>query len=299
MYFSIVFENSGDSLPLETLSVDTADVLSYYVENLNNKNLNKFTIPAIGELIQSTIAELISSSNEINQWVHELLDEQVETYNNVDYLNQDILNKLHYNWVRSQGVLYNIQEKRKKYNSLQAEMIHNMYPDEIPTTSVGVIVEKLGHKQLYNSINLSIHNLENIFENIKCHVADQSWVQFDNPFSKTLLTNDISNFALTFNHLGRTLYNKFNYFDRNLKYDDENSFNELLGFVTINLSQPQTIPLSKEYIAWCNTHNKIPIGDKFNIGNIKDLVNNLTNYRTIIFQNTLQNNTFSIQLTKG
>jgi hypothetical protein len=300
MNFSIVFENTGDSLPFETCSSEVAEVLLYYVDNLNNKNLNKFIIPSAGKKIQTAILALDSSLHETNKWIYEILDSYIETYVDSEYLDQRILNKLHCNWVNSQTVLYDIQAKRKKYKSAQTELINNLYPDEISITSVGTLVnEKLGYKKLYDSINLNIHRLEEIFQNIRGQVADQDWVEFDNPFSKTLLTNNIGNFSLSFYHPGRTLYNKFEYFDMDLVWDDENSYDQLLGYVTINLSNPQTVPLSKEYVDWCVVHNKIPSGDNFNIGNIKNLVNRLTDYRKIIFQNTLQNNTFSIQLTKG
>lgn len=296
MNFFIVFEKSGDSLPFETCSSETAEVLLYYVDYLNSKNLNKFTTLSTGEKIQHAIEMLDLSLHSTNKWIYELLDHHIETYSGNEYLNQHILNKLHSTWVNSQSVDYDIQSKRKKYKSEQTELIHDMYPDEIAVTPVGAVIEKLGYKKLYDSININIHKLEVIFQNIRGQVDTRDWVAVDNPFSKSLLTNNINNFSLSFNHLGRTLYNKFDYFDMDLEYNDENSYDQLLGYVTINLSNPQTIPLSREYIEWCNNHGKLPSGDKCNIGNIKNLVNQLTDYRKIIFQNTLQNNTFSIQL---
>ena len=146
---------------------------------------------------------------------------------------------------------------------------------------------------------MHVHQLEISFKEVKFEVTDQNWIEFTNPFGKEILTNNINNFSISFNHLGRTLYNKFVYFDSNLEFDDENSFNELLGFVSIKLEQPQTIPLSSEYVNWCKHHNRVPSGDYLNIGNIPNLVEKLTDYRTIIFRNTLQNNAFSIQLNKG
>jgi hypothetical protein len=102
------------------------------------------------------------------------------------------------------------------------------------------------------------------------------------------------NLKLSFNHLGRTLYDKFINFDVNLEHNDENSFNELLGFVTISLTPTQTIPLSLEYVNWCKQHNRTPIGNYLNIGNIPNISENLTKYRIIIFRNLLKNNKFSI-----
>jgi hypothetical protein len=144
-----------------------------------------------------------------------------------------------------------------------------------------------------------VHTLESKLAKFNFNVADQSWVEFTNPFGKEILTNDISNFALAFHHLGRPLYNKFVNYDHELEFDDENSYNELLGFIDIKLAPPQTIPLSKEYIMWCKRHNKIPSGGHLNIANVPDLSARLTEYRTILFKNSLQNNASSIQLNKG
>ena len=81
--------------------------------------------------------------------------------------------------------------------------------------------------------------------------------------------------------------------------DDENSFDNLYGIVDINLKPPETILYSKEYLKWCRLHNREPIGDYLNIGNIVDLVDKLTMYRQIIFRNLLNKNSFSIHLNRG
>jgi hypothetical protein len=299
MNFSVVFNSTGDSLPFKTINTQTADVLCYYVDYLNSKNLNKFSSD-IASKIKESIEKLHSTITECNGFIYELLDGYIDTCELEGYISQKMLSKLHVDWVRSQTTEYNILEKRKKYNnSEQSELIHSMFPDEIPTPSVGVIIDKLGVKDSYNRINKEVHAVEELFHKFKFQVSDQPWVELTNPFSKALLTNNNSNFSLPFNHLGRTLYNKFINYDHALEFDDENTFNELLGFVELNLMPPQTIPLSKEYVEWCTLNNKIPSGDNLNIGNIPNLEENLTGYRTIIFKNSLQNNSFSIQLNKG
>jgi hypothetical protein len=299
MNFSIVFDKTGDSIPFKTTNTQTAEVLCYYVNYLDSKNLNKFS-SNVGIKIKLSIEKLHSSITECNAFIYELLDSYIDTHELEGYLNQTVLNKLHADWVNSQFIEYNIIEKRKQYNySAQSELIHNMYSDEIPVAVVGDIVNKLGLTGKYNQINLDVHNLERLFSTLKFNVTNHSWVEFNNPFEKNILNNDISNFSLSFNHLGRTLYNKFMYHDYDLEYNDENSYNQLLGFVDIALLAPQTIPLSIEYVAWCKQHNKVPSGDKLNIGNIPDLTERLTEYRIMVYQNTLQSNCFSIQLNKG
>jgi hypothetical protein len=299
MNFLLVFEPTGDSIPFKTINTQSSDVLCYYVDYLNSHSLNRF-VSGQGNTIDQLIKKLHSTIVDCNGFIYELLDRYIDTYDRDCYLNQKILNKIHADWVNSQSVAYNISEKRKKYNySKQAEYIHYLFPDDNPAPSLGMIIDKLGVESTYSSINQLVHKLETRLANFNFSTADSPWVEFTNPFGKQILTNDISNFTLAFHHLGRPLYNKFISFDHELEFDDENSYNELLGFIDIKLVPPQTIPLSKEYIAWCNSHNKIPSGEYLNIANIPDLSDRLTDFRTILFKNSLQNNASSIQLDKG
>jgi hypothetical protein len=303
MKFSLVFENSGDSIPFQTVNSGLDEILTYYVENLNERNLNKFSSP-IGHTVNTAINTLHETIIECNKFVYELLDRNIDTYATEDYLNQRNLNKLHADWVNSQKVKYNILEKRKQYGSKQAEQIHNIFSDDIPTPIIGSVISRLGYTDIYGQINRAVHTLENMFTNVVFSVdnydfVDEHVVEFLNHFSTSYITNDICNFKFSFDHLGRMLEDKFKSFDYDLEFDDENTFNELIGVVEINLMAPQTIPLSNEYVLWCKKINKTPSGKYFNIGNIPDLTENLTKYRQIIFRNSLQNNFFSIQLNKG
>jgi hypothetical protein len=296
MNFSVVFQNSGDSIPFQTISTTTADVLVYYVENLNNCNSNKFS-SGIGRNIKSTVDKLHSTIVKCNDFVYELVDQYIDTYTEEEYLEQKNLNKLHADWVNFHNISYNILKKKSQYGSEQSEHIHTMFPDSIPEPPIGTIIDKLGMSNLFGDINLSIHQVEALFRNARFSTAE--WIEMPNIFTKSILSNSICNFSLPFNHLGRSLYDKFLDFDHNLEFDDENSFNELVGLVTITLMPPQTILLSSEYVEWCREHNRVPCGNNLNIGNIPDLNKRLTDYRKIIFRNTLQNNNFSIQLNKG
>lgn len=296
MNFSLVFENSGDSIPFETISNETADVLQYYVEHLNQQQVNCFRSDA-GTHIKNHIDRLDLTIKACNKFVFELLDGYIDTYDQEGYLDQRNLNKLHADWVRSQNLPYNIQQKRQKYQSEQAERIHDMFPDDIPEPLVNNVITKLGHRYIYDDINFAVHNLEDLFSELRFSVG--KWIEIPNPFAKTILSNHVSNFRLTFNHLGRSLFDKFNNFDHDLEFDDENTFNELLGFAEIKLTPPQTVELSPEYVNWCIQKGKPPSGAYLNIGNIPDLGKNTTHYRKIVFRNTLQNNSFSIELHKG
>jgi hypothetical protein len=82
----------------------------------------------------------------------------------------------------------------------------------------------------------------------------------------------------------------------NLEHDDENSFDQLLGFVDLKLLPAQTIPLSQEYQQWCRTMNQVVCGNNLTLGNIPDLHERLTEYRQLIYKNLKSNNNFLIHL---
>jgi hypothetical protein len=297
MKFQIVFENSGDTI--EFVSINH-EVLEYYVDQLNQQNHNSFSSKSKSWAndIEQQIEQLNWNLQDVNSWINELIDWQYDVFDSESYLDQYNLNKLHADWVKSQTKIYNIDAKRQQYNfSGIAERIHDMFSDSERFVTFGNLVSKLHRTQQYDDINIKIHKLEEKFELIKFEVSDGSWQQFSNIFDKSILTNDIANFSLSFNHLGRTLYNKFQTFDLNLDHDDENSYNELLGFVSIRLLPAQTIPLSAEYQTWCQHHGRRPCGEYLNLGNIPDLHNRLTYYRQMIFKNIKNNNTFSIHTT--
>lgn len=296
MSYKLVFDCTGDEIPFVPLN---QELLDFYIEQLNSQQLNSFQCknPQLGLRILNRIQNLKECALAINQWLYDLVETKIEVCDNEQYLDQSLLNKMHADWVNSQNLIYDIQKRRKETNfSELSEKIHSLFPDDIQTPPLGVVISKLGHGELYNSLNVPhIHMLELMFNNIVFAVSDV-WTKIaDNPFDKTLLTNDHANLSISFNHLGRTLYNKFVFFDHDLEFNDENSYDELLGYITLSLQPSQTIPFSAEYVDWCKRHNRQPSGDNLNIGNIPNLCDNLTKYRIIVFRNLLSNNKFSIQ----
>lgn len=295
MPYHIVFDNTGDEILFDPVN---QDLLDFYLDHLDQLSLNSF-LPHdknLGQNILSRIFKFKKTVTEINCWLYDLADTKIELYDDEQYLNQDLLNKMHADWVRSINQVYDIQKKRLQLNfSELAEKIHDMFPDDIQMPPLYVVIDKLGWRDLYDSLNNPhIHVLEGVFDNIRFTVSD-SWTKIvDNPFDKKLLTNNHANLCISFNHLGRTLYNKYQNFDEDLKFDDENSFNELLGDVTLSFKPSQTIPLSAEYVAWCKKNNREPIGHNLNIGNIPDLYRNVSKYRILVFKNLLAKNKFSI-----
>jgi chaperonin cofactor prefoldin len=297
MNFSLTFDNSGDSIDFVSTN---PGLVEYYVDQLNQRKANSFRVQnsTWADSVTQDINHLHTVLEEVNSWIEELTNWRYDVFELEDYLNQKNLNKLHANWVNSQNQMYDIDVKRQQNNFTGiVEHIHDLFPDDERFVMLGNLLTKLNQSQQYDQINHAVHKLESKFDQINFRMSDGSWQEFSNIFDKSVLTNDVTNFNLTFNHLGRTLYNKFQTFDLNLEHDDENSFDQLLGFVDIRLVPTQTIPLSREYQQWCRSVNRVACGDNLNLGNIPNLSNRLTEYRQLIYKNLKNNNNFSIHLT--
>lgn len=300
MNFSIVFDNSGDALDFITLDSSRTEVLNYYVDNLNQLNSNSFQCLMDSTLTDQSVNNLHKSIVSANAFIEDLTGKPFEEYNSTGYLNQATLNQLHADWVNLHAYQYDVQEKLQSTNVKTVELANKLrqeVSDDIKIISLSSVLSRLGIDDIYGQVNDNIHRLEEKFEHIR--YGTTQWIQFKNIFPKSLINNDICNFRIPFHHLGRTLFHKYQFFDTNLEYNDENSFNELVGFVDINLSRTQTIPLSKEYIAWCKEHGKEPSGLYLNIGNLKNLEQNLNDYRLVVYRNIRNCNNFSIKLNKG
>ena len=298
MYFCLAFEYSGDVLSFESVN---SEILEYYVDRLNQHKINHFQISNLtGETIQQAINTLDLIIQKFNNMpIRHIVNTDIYRPSHLNYLDQSYLNKLHADWVSFQKQQYVIADQRKRYdNSEIVEQIHNIYPDELPVVRVGDILNKLCVKKEFDDINLYVHRLESIFKYVCAKSEIKNWVEMPNPFPKSCLSNSTANFSIDFNHLGRTLYDKFQNFDTNFMYDDENSYNELLNYVAIRIRPPETIPMSVEYVESCRRNNREPIGNFLNIGNLINLNDNLTKYRQILYKNIQANNRFSIILHK-
>ena len=297
MNFSLTFDNSGDSIDFVSIN---PDLVEYYVDQLNQRKVNSFRVQnsTWAESVTQDIDHLHLVLEEVNTWIEELTNWRYDVIESEDYLNQQNLNKFHAKWVKSQNQIYNIDANRlgNNYKGI-VEHIHAMFPDDERSIVLGNLLHKLNRSQQYDQVNQAIHKLESRFNQINFETSDAYCYKFSNIFDRSMLTNNIANFNLTFNHLGRTLYSKFQTFDLNLEHDDENSFDQLLGFVDVRLVPAQTIPLGIEYQQWCQTMDRVACGDNLTLGNIPDLSERLTEYRQLIYKNLKNNNNFSIHLT--
>lgn len=297
MNINLVFDNSGDVL--EFCSINS-QIVEYYIDFLNSNNTNSFSNNQKARTITEAINNLHSATLKVNRVIGKFTGTLIPTYDYLEYLDQSILNKLHADWVNLYSIKYNIDILRSSKNKEIVdigEQLHYMFPDDIRNIPLGTLLDKLKLSNLYSSVNECIHILETRFNKVK--FTTTQWLEVKNIFSKDILTNNICNLTIAFNHLGRTLYNKFETFDNNLQANDENSYDQLLGFIEVKIVKPQTIPLSREYIAWCKKLNKVPSGNFLNIGNLVDTDTKLTKYRQVMYNNLKYNNSCSLHLNKG
>jgi hypothetical protein len=202
--------------------------------------------------------------------------------------------------VFSQLETVNIDELRYSSNSNVARLgnhLHELYPDEIRVVKIAQAMEKLGYIYPYEEVNLGIHGLETAFNKYNLEFsADSKWAVFDNPFTDTMVSNNnVTNFSFGYTYVGRQYYNKFEFFDDNLTYPDHYNYEQLEFSFQLNLQKPQTISYSKEAVAWAEKHSIPLITDQLPIANIKDISENLFEYRKVLFRNSRDNNRASIK----
>jgi hypothetical protein len=301
MKFSLVFDNSGDTLPFEVIY--NHKLFEFFVTQSNTELQNSFSNRReLFKELDKKITHLhwaISKSNEV---LYSLIGKSFDQQTNLEnYLDQNFLNKIHCNWAFSQSELVNIDELRFSGNSTISSFgwkLHEMYPDEIRIVPIGSILEKLGYIYPYEEVNLGVHRLESAFNKLNLEFsADAKWEVFPNPFKETMVTNNsIVNFSFGYTYVGRQYYNKFEYFDDDLKYNDHYNYENLEFSFQLNLQKAQTIEFSPEAMLWAKEKNVPLITNQIPIANIPNLTENLFEYRKVLYRNSRDNNRARIVL---
>ena len=300
MKFQIVFENSGDSIPFS--AVYNYDLLEYFINYVNSVSENRFLCHEFASKASRLIDGVKKNFGKTNEILPKLIDQVFKLpVRDVEYLNQDFLNRSHWHWVKTQAVDLDLDQMRFSKNKDLSEIgacLHDMYPDEIRIIKLAEAMIKLGYIDAYEEVNMSSHRLEKYLFNRLEFVADNRYAVFDNPFVNTMTTNqDIVNFYFGYTYVGRQTYDKFACYDTNLEYDDHYNYEQLELTFHMNLEKPQTIPFSKEFVTWCNRHNIKPVGTQIPIGNIDDLEENLFKFRSMTWHNLNAGNSATLQLT--
>jgi hypothetical protein len=298
MQFSLVFENSGDSIPFKV--VENLDLFEFFVNKLKSESKNAFSNSKLSKEIDKKLNDINWSLSKTNEVLYLLIGQSFEQKNKLtDYLDQDFLNKTHADWVFSQQKLVDIDAMRfSSRNDVAAlgNKLHDMHSDDVRILSIANAMTALGYIYPYEEINLSVHRLEHCFNKTNLEFSgDSKWNVFDNPFKESIVSNNnVVNFSFGYTYVGRQLYNKYEFFDTDLKYKDHYNYETLEYSFQLNLNKPQTILFSKEFLAWCQSHNIKPVTTQIPLANMIDLEKNLFDYRKILYQNSKHNNQASI-----
>jgi len=300
MKFSLVFDNTGDSIPFNV--IENHELFEFFVNKVNSESINSFSNKRLARQLDQNIRELHWAISKTNEVLYNLTKKSFIQHTNLEnYLDQKFLNQTHADWVFSQSDIVNIDMLRYSSDKEQAQLgnqLHDMYPDEIRNIRLADAMTKLGYLYPYEEINLAVHRLESSFveQNLEFSSEDK-WKVFDNPFRNNMISNnDITNFSFNYTYVGRQYYNKFEYFDDELECLDHYNYETLEYSFQISLKKPQTIPYSVEFKTWAEDHNVDLITSQLPIANIPGLADNLFKYRKVLYHNLQKNNQCSIIL---
>lgn len=294
MRFNLIYENSGDVIEFET--VYNADLIEWFIDQANKRTDNKFDISQqFFKNIDKLITQCHWAVSKTNEVLYNLIGTSfAENENLRDYLNQNFLNKQHRDWVFSQQDTVDIDQLRRSDNKTKSELgwkLHDIYPDNIRHPRIAEVLQHLGYIYAYEEVNMAVHRLEKIWTNPIEFANKSRYEVVDNPFLETFESNnDIVNFSFGYTFVGRQYYNKWQYWDTELKQNDHYNYETLEWAFEVNLDRPQTIPYSEEFLAWCKQKQVPPVSNQIPIANVVNLEDNLHNYRRMIYRNSKHNN---------
>ncbi len=255
MSYCIVFEKTGDCIPFEPIHKDLAE---YYVEQCKQNDVEFYLPPRLVKLR----LDLHHSIQVTNLWFENIFEE----YADKDLMDQQVLNGLHADWALA-------------HNS--DVVTHNM---------------KSVHMEDYRNINERIHDIELHFKKmIAKGNSNGEFVEFDNPFGESILTNAGFNISIRPMLLGRTLYDKYINYDLGNTYPDENNFEVLPASIDISLNRPEPMYFTDDYIRWCDRQNRAATNWRAPLGLIPNLIDKQTEYRNIIYRNVMDMNKFKLE----
>lgn len=263
MLGKLIWDTSGDEI---LFKVTFPDLFEYYLDQLKQKNSNKFFCRK-----KEFSSNLVSALQYSIKNVEQLKDKLPFIITNWagDALDQTYLNKLHRDWVKT-GIAH-----PKIVSLLRAMKNADVH---------------------YRNINLGIHAIENSFD-YECVNYDQDPFQVENIFGQEITGFNIDNLMLGFDNLGRSTWEKFKNWDNNINDSDTNNYQMLSGLVDFSLCRPLVNRPPLNYLEWCQQYNIHATGVSISLGNIIDLDKHLTNIRKILIRNTdEQNNQFFFEI---
>lgn len=300
MKFNLVFDNSNDCISFETVA--NQELIEFFIHKATAEGKNSFSdAQEIHRDVDKLLTNCHWALSKTNEVLYDLCGESFpQEQSLLDYLDQRRLNRQHALWVKSQQHLVDIDKLRWSSNPNQARLgnqLHDLYPDEIRKIKLAEALVKLGYIFPYEEVNMTVHRLEGFYTKPIEFKSDAKWEVFDNPFrDKMISNNDKVNFSFGYTYVGRQYYNKWQYFDSDLEFDDHYNYETLEWAFQINLDRPQTIAHSPEFLAWCERKEVKPITTQLPIANIVDLEKNLSYYRSMLYRNSSLGNRARLQI---
>jgi len=183
----------------------------------------------------------------------DFIDPLVDIANNFNPVNQFELNKLHKTWVQMHQM--------------------NLIPaDKLNDRSIKFSID---------SINKILHDLESAWI---VRVTSKTALFTESPRNIKPIFGK-SNIILRYDLLGRSTYNKWEFFDNNVHSSDTNDYQQFSNQLLVNLNRTYTQEPPVEYVNWCKEMNCVPRPNELLIANFENLQENLTEYRTLFMKN--------------
>jgi len=249
----LVWSITGDSIDIDVYSIELA---SYWLDNLNSFQKNNFKLKSTSLTDLTIVEQLNNTLKEVNSFLIKANILDLTKFENCDFLDQNVLNRIHETWVK----------------------IHHKHP------TVVKFMLSINRLKQWEDINIYVHEIEHPHTISYTNHSIHPW-QIPNKFGSDILTFDQYQLELHFQNLGRSTYNKWYYYDENVINSDTDNFTHIGGQVDINLTRYQKVFPPHEYISWCNKHKITAYGYRLPLGNFKDYETNLTKIRHLFFKN--------------
>ena len=256
----LFWSTTGDELLLDACNKEFAEFWLSSLDKDNNNHFklveSKFDITCQQDLYTKIkiISDILVSKFKLTT---------LERFLTLDLLDQSTLNELHHDWV----------------------LLLHLYP------TLPAFLKKIDLKiyESWNKINKLLHSIEDNL-NIRYHPLKGGW-EVKNPFGTDILDFNRCHISIGYSQLGRTTYNKWLNFDKNINDIDTNNYLQVGAEIYMNVNRPicQSAPI--EYKDFCNSNNIPTVGDKLNLANFANYEINIAMIRKLIIKNlSLKNN---------
>lgn len=242
MNFNLVFTKSGDTIKLVS---HNAKLVHYYIESLDSTNKNNFTI--YDTTLIDNIDYLKQCIIDIDKFlISKFKFDTFSEFIGLPLYNQNTLNKLHMVWVKFQ--------------------LHNERVIKLLYKADRTLLKR------FRDINNILHDIEDTKFKVSNFNSFDMW-STENIFGTHIIDFNHYNVKLKFNNLGRSTYDKWKHYDKNIYDSDTNDYTLLSGELTLSTSQPYTQSAPLNYHKYCTSNNLSIIGNTIGLGNFVEDVN--------------------------